>query len=378
MFDLLFENACLPDGSIRNIAVAEGKIAAVNQQKGLAAKRTVNLKGQTYLSAGWIDGHVHCNPNSPIYFDEPDAVGVAGGVTTVVDAGSTGANDIDEFRKLAEKSKTNVRALLNISRIGLITQHELADIDDIDMSLAGQMICKHCGFVIGIKARMSGSVIGGNGLKPLEMAKNIQKQNNNIPLMVHFGNKPPMVDGILGLLGEGDILTHCFHGKPNGILTPEGQLREAAKRALERGLHLDVGHGNASFSFKVAGQAIAGGIFPHTISSDIYCRNRINGPVHGLAQVMSKFLMLGMPLQKIIDRVTTHVADMFAMNSKGHLEAGKDADLTLFNLSDIPQTALDSEGESRTGRNNLVPLAAVVAGEIIPTKQGQEYHDLDL
>lgn len=378
MFDLLFENACLPDGSIRNIAVAEGRIAAVNQEKGQAAKWTVDLKGKVYLSAGWIDGHVHCNPGSLIYFDEPDAVGVTGGVTTIVDAGSTGADDIDAFRRLAEQSKTNVRALLNISRIGLATQHELANLDDIDMPLAGRMICRHCGFVVGIKARMSGSVIGDNGLKPLKMAKEIQRQNNSIPLMVHFGNKPPMVDGILDLLGKGDILTHCFHGKPNGILTSDGHLREATGRALERGLLLDVGHGSASFSFKVAEHALADGIFPHTISSDIYCKNRVNGPVYGLAQVMSKFLMLGMSLPKVIASVTAHAADMFAMSSKGRLEVGKDADLTLFILSDTPQTVSDSEGESRTSRHNLVPLAAVVAGAIIPTKQGQEYHDLNL
>lgn len=378
MFDLLFENAMLPDGSQRNIGIKGTKIVSIDREKGKASKRTIDLKGQTYLSAGWIDGHVHCNPESPIYFDQPDVVGIAGGVTTIVDAGSTGANDIDAFRAMAEKCKTNVRALLNISKIGLTTQHELADLNDIDIPLAGQMICKHCGFIIGIKARMSGSVIGDNGFKPLIMAKEIQKLNQNIPLMVHFGNKPPMVDGILNLLGKGDILTHCYHGKPNGILTPDGQLRETTRSALQRGLLLDVGHGNASLSFKIAEQAMTLGIYPHSISSDIYCKNRIQGTVYGLANVMSKFLMMGMPLAKVIDSVTCHPAGMFAMKGKGRLEIGVDADLTLFTLSDAPKTAVDSEGDSRVCQQNFVPLAAVVAGEIFPTKQGEESRDLNL
>ncbi|UXN05052.1 amidohydrolase/deacetylase family metallohydrolase [Bartonella sp. HY406] len=378
MFDILFENARLANGEIKHIAITDKKITSIHQENGLAAKRVIDLKGQTYLSAGWIDSHVHCNPNSPIYFDDPDAIGIAGGVTTVIDAGSTGADDIDAFRLLCKKYKTNVKALLNISRIGLITQHELANLNDIDIPLAGQTICKHCEFILGIKARMSGSVIGDNGLKPLEMAKQIQRENNNIPLMVHFGNKPPMVDNILEYLGQGDILTHCYHGKPNGILTPEGQLRNATKAALDRGMVLDVGHGGASFSFKIAKQAMDINIYPNTISSDIYCKNRINGPVYGLAAVMSKFLMLGMSLEKIITSVTSNVSTTFKIANKGRLEVGYDADLTLFNISNQPQNALDSEGVSQICQQNFVPLAAVVAGELFPTREGESNHDIDL
>ncbi|MFO5062526.1 amidohydrolase/deacetylase family metallohydrolase, partial [Salmonella enterica subsp. enterica serovar Stanley] len=89
-------------------------------------------------------------------------------------------------------------------------------------------------------------------------------------------------------LTAGDIITHCYNGKPNRILRPDGELRASVTRALARGVCLDVGHGTASLSFAVAKRAISLGILPHTISSDIYCRNRINGPVHSLANVMSK------------------------------------------------------------------------------------------
>ena len=378
MFDLIVRNARLADETVTDIAVKDRKIAALGKLFDAQADRVLDLENRWYISAGWIDSHVHCNPSSPIYFDEPDVVGVDGGVTTVIDAGSTGADDIDEFRKIAEKSKTNVRALLNISRIGLITQHELADLKDIDPSLAGTMICKHCGFIVGIKARMSGSVIGENGLKPLEIAKQIQKDNKNLPLMVHFGNAPPLIDDIIHLMGQGDILTHCFHGKPNGILTPEGELRDSMRQALDRGVLLDIGHGNASFSLAVARKAMAKDIFPHTISSDIYCSNRVKGPVYGLAQVMSKFLMLGMPLSQVIACVTTHAADMLRMPEKGRLAVGADADFSMFDVSSEPQTVRDSEGETATCTQNIIPLAAIVAGEVLSTKQGKEIYDFHL
>lgn len=85
-----------------------------------------------YVSAGWIDSHVHCYPNSPIYYDEPDSVGIATGVTTVIDAGSTGADDVDDFYNITRQAATDVYALLNISRVGLIAQNELANMTNVD------------------------------------------------------------------------------------------------------------------------------------------------------------------------------------------------------------------------------------------------------
>ena len=73
-------------------------------------------------------------------------------------------------------------------------------------------------FVVGIKARMSRTVIGDNGITPLELAKQIQQENQEIPLMVHIGSAPPHLDEILALMEKGDVLTHCFNGKENGIL----------------------------------------------------------------------------------------------------------------------------------------------------------------
>ncbi len=375
MYDTIIRAGRLGNGQLVDVAIKHGKIAALGSlPESTEAKQTLTLGGQVHVSAGWIDGHTHCYPASPIYHDEPDKVGVESGVTTVIDAGSTGADDVDDFQRIAATCKTRVHALLNISRIGLLRQNELADPADIDPVLAQAAIRRHPGFIVGIKARMSGSVVGESGLQPLRMAKQIQQANGNLPLMVHVGNTPPDLDEIVALLGEGDLLTHCFNGKPNRILTPAGELRQAVREAMRRGLLLDIGHGGASFSFEVAELAIAQGILPHTISSDIYCKNRIKGPVYSLAHVMSKFFAIGMTLEQVLACVTHHAADALRLPGKGRLEVGADADITLFEVSCGPTLFTDTEAGTRNGDRQLLPLAALVGGELVLTHYGKSHH----
>lgn len=375
MYDTIIRAGRLGNGQLVDIAIKHGKIAALGSlPESSETKQTLTLGGQVHVSAGWIDGHTHCYPASPIYHDEPDKVGVESGVTTVIDAGSTGADDVDDFQRLAATCKTRVHALLNISRIGLLRQNELADPADIDPALAQAAIRRHPGFIVGIKARMSGSVVGESGLQPLRMAKQIQQANGNLPLMVHVGNTPPDLDEIVALLGEGDLLTHCFNGKPNRILTPAGELRQAVREAMRRGLLLDIGHGGASFSFEVAELAIAQGILPHTISSDIYCKNRIKGPVYSLAHVMSKFFAIGMTLEQVLACVTHQAADALRLPGKGRLEVGADADITLFEVSCGPTLFTDTEAGTRNGDRQLLPLAALVGGALVLTHYGKSHH----
>ena len=376
MFDLLLRRARLVDDTLTDIAIQDGKIAALGEISA-PSRKTIDLHGNSYVSAGWIDSHVHCYPNSPIYHDEPDSVGIATGVTTVIDAGSTGADDVDDFYQLTRNAATEVYALLNISRVGLIAQNELANMANIDAAAVKQAVQRHPDFIVGLKARMSSSVVGENGITPLARAKAIQQENDDLPLMVHIGNNPPNLDEIADLLSRGDIITHCYNGKPNRILNPAGELRSSITRALHRGVRLDVGHGTASFSFEVARRAIALGILPHTISSDIYCRNRIDGPVRSLALVMSKFLAIGMTLPQVIDCVTVSAAEGLRLSRKGRLEVGFDADLTLFRLEHRPTLLVDAEKESLQADNILVPLAAIRAGKGYLTEQGSAEHAFD-
>ncbi|MDM2911091.1 amidohydrolase/deacetylase family metallohydrolase [Citrobacter sp. Cpo012] len=376
MFDLLLRRARLVDDTVSNIALKDGKIAALGDVDGPALK-TIELGGECYVSAGWIDSHVHCYPKSPIYHDQPDSVGIATGVTTVVDAGSTGADDIDDFYTLTREAATEVYALLNISRVGLIAQNELANMVNIDADAVREAVKRHPDFIVGLKARMSSSVVGENGITPLDRAKAMQAQNGDLPLMVHIGNNPPDLDEIAERLSAGDIITHCYNGKPNRILTPQGELRASVMRAISRGVRLDVGHGTASLSFAVAKRAIELGILPHTISSDIYCRNRISGPVHSLANVMSKFLAIGMSLPQVIECVTANAADGLRLKQKGRLQIGLDADLTLFTLKRQPTVLVDAENDSLQAEQLLVPLAAIRAGKGYMTEQGSAEHAFD-
>lgn len=376
MFDILLRRARLVDDTVSDIALKDGKIAALGDVDGPALK-TIELGGEYYVSAGWIDSHVHCYPKSPIYHDQPDSVGIATGVTTVVDAGSTGADDIDDFYTLTREAATEVYALLNISRVGLIAQNELANMANIDADAVRQAVKRHPDFIVGLKARMSSSVVGENGITPLECAKAMQAQNGDLPLMVHIGNNPPDLDEIAERLTAGDIITHCYNGKPNRILTPQGELRASVTRAISRGVRLDVGHGTASLSFAVAKRAIGLGILPHTISSDIYCRNRISGPVYSLANVMSKFLAIGMSLPQVIECVTANAADSLRLKQKGRLQVGLDADLTLFTLTRQPTVLVDAENDSLQAEQLLVPLAAIRAGKGYMTEQGSAEHAFD-
>ncbi|MDE9519069.1 amidohydrolase/deacetylase family metallohydrolase [Xenorhabdus bovienii] len=384
MYDLIIKQGKLINGAIIDIVINDGRIAAVGPlaATGLSAIRYIDLHGHYFVSAGWIDAHTHCYPQSPLYFDEPDLIGAASGITTVVDAGSAGADDIDHFYSVARRMKTHVYAFLNIARTGMRSQNELADLTQIDASRLQDAVRRHAEFVIGLKARMSKSVVGENGLQPLIQAKalhsKLRQKTSGLPLMVHIGNPPPNLEEIADLLTQGDIITHCFNGKPNRILDGKGNLKPAIQRALSRGVVLDVGHGTESFSFTVAEQAIRFGAYPHMISSDIYQKNRVGGPVYNLANVMTKFLTLGVPPEQILNCVTANPADLLHLPRKGRLERGLDGDITIFELKNQPIELFDAEEQVRIGTQQFIPIAAIIAGTHIVVVERSTVDEISL
>ncbi|MEX0424605.1 amidohydrolase/deacetylase family metallohydrolase [Providencia rettgeri] len=379
MYTLIIKQGKRIDGKIIDILIKDGKISVAGPElaRGQKAEKIIDLKGEVYISAGWIDSHAHCFTESPIYFDEPDLAGAAGGVTTLIDAGSVGADDVDKFRQQTKKARTNVFSLLNISRIGIIAQNELSNMDNIDDECFQKAVENNKGFVVGMKARMSKSVVGENGIAPLVKAKEMQKKHR-LPLMVHIGNNPPSIDEVANLLTRGDIITHCFNGKPNKILDENGVLIPSIQSALGRGVILDVGHGAESFSFNVAEQAMRIGTYPDIISSDIYHRNRVNGPVYSLAFVMTKFLCMGFSPEQILRCVTEKAADLLSLPGKGYLKPGFDADITLFELKEERTELTDAEGEKRVGTHRFAPIAAIIGGQHIVKAEGESDYAIDL
>lgn len=357
--DLLIKNAKHVDGSLFDIGIKDGKI--VDPESSEPA-RLLNLKGESYVSAGWIDSHVHCYENMELYTDYPDEIGIKCGVTTIVDAGSSGCANIGDFHRLATVAKTNVYAFMNISQYGIVAQNELSNLANIRVEAARETVAQYPDFIVGFKARMSKTVVGENGIKPLHLAKEIQ-QGTNRPLMVHIGSEPPTLAEIVDVMEAGDIMTHCFNGKPNGVRSESG-IKATAKDAYDKGIVFDIGHGTDSFNFEVAEMALKEGMKAQLISTDIYIRNRLNGPVFDLATTMEKLLAIGYSFEEVIEKVTIEPAKALNFPKKGRLEVGADADLTIFKVVTGEKRLVDSNQNERLGTVQIVPEMAMVGGEL--------------
>ncbi|MCM2676409.1 amidohydrolase/deacetylase family metallohydrolase [Alkalicoccobacillus plakortidis] len=317
-----------------------------------------------YVSSGWIDLHVHAFPELEPYGDEIDEIGVKQGVTTIVDAGSTGADRIDELLASARDAKTNVFAFLNISRIGLERVDELSNLAWINRQAVMDAISTHGDLIAGLKARISRSVVGESGLEPLRVARELSVETGK-PLMVHIGSGPPDIEEIVPLLEANDVITHYLNGKKNNLFNDNMKPLSVLRDAIARGVQLDVGHGTASFSFKVAEAAKSHGIHFDTISTDIYRGNRLNGPVYSMANLLTKFLSLGYSLQEVIDGVTVNPARWLGMPELAHMKVGEPANLTLFSVQDQEVTLVDSEGEERVSTKTIMAEGVFARGEYI-------------
>lgn len=346
-----------------DIVVREGEIADIVEAGTAQGSKIVDCSGM-YISSGWIDLHVHAFSALDPYGDDIDKIGVNQGVTTIVDAGSCGAN---QFTKLIHDSKihkTNVFAFLNVSEIGLKRIDELSQLEWINREKVLQTVEVYPEHIVGLKVRMSKSVVGENGITPLKIARQLANETK-LPLMVHIGSGPPAITEIVSLLHKRDVITHFLNGKRNGLFDENGQSLHVLTEAIQRGVHLDVGHGTASFSFKVAEMAKQSGIDFDTISTDIYRGNRINGPVYDLAQTLTKFLYLGYPLQQIIDAVTVNPANWLNKPELADIQMGTTANLTLFTIDDEPMILTDSEGEQREATKKITAKGVVINGELI-------------
>lgn len=365
MLDLVIKNAKTIDQEEIEIGIKNGNIETIANKIEEKAKQELLLSDGQFISAGWIDDHVHCFEKMNLYYDFPDQVGVEKGVTTVIDAGTTGAENIQDFYQLTKNVKTNVLAMVNISKTGIVEQDELADLTKVQEELVTKAIQDLPEFIVGIKARMSKTVIGDNDITPLELAKKIQEKNQQIPLMVHIGSAPPELNETLSLMEKGDVLTHCFNGKSNGILDADtNEIKDFARQAYDKGVVFDIGHGTDSFNFNVAETALNAGIKAKSISTDIYIRNRKNGPVYDLATTLEKLHVVGYSWQEIIEKITTAPADNFNLSTKGKLEVGYDADITVFELVSEEKELTDSNGFTRNTNEQIKPVKTIIGGQV--------------
>lgn len=318
-----------------------------------------------YVSPGFIDMHVHVFENYAKIGINADKVGIKQGVTTLVDAGSTGDKYFDQFKKkIIDQNTTEVMSLLNISRYGLVDgTKELSDPKKLMSENVWKKIKDTETSIVGLKARMSQSVVGNQGVRPLKHAR-VLADKTNVPIMVHIGSPPPPLNGILPLLRKGDIVTHAFHGKRGGILDDNGVLIPAAQEALDRGVKFDVGHGTASFSYNTIKSFKRKYNYPFTISTDIYDQN-YDKPVGSLMDTISKLLAVGYSLEELLQSVTILPAKSLSLPNHGSLNPGDKADITIFNIDESELDLVDSYGEKMTVNQRLIPQATWKRGKLV-------------
>ena len=228
------------------------------------------------------------------------------------------------------------------------------------------MIEQHRDVILGVKVRLTRDSLVSReaGIEPLRRAREAADAAG-LPIMVHPQDAwCDSIDDILAVMRKGDILTHCFHDMPCGIMEGSGRIRDSVFAAIERGVLFDVGHGQGSFSWKVAESALEQSVLPHTISSDLHIYN-VEGPVYDLATTVSKFLCMGVPLEESLNRVTAVPAEIIGMaGSIGTLAPGAFGDAVVLELEQGTHVLTDSYGKTRSADRILVPALVVHAGTI--------------
>ena len=334
----------------KDVLVEDGKIARVEDE--IDGDLPVVDASGCIVTPGLIDIHTHCYPKAFLGL-EPDVLGIRRGTTTILDAGSSGADTYEDFRtNYIDRCKTKVFTLLNVSKEGLLVGHELDSMEKIDVDGLKKTLEKYPDNIVGLKARASASVVGQMGLKPIELAAKLAAETGK-PLMVHVGNYPPALTEVLKLLGKNDIVTHAWHGKKGGILTEEGTIIPEAIEARERGVLFDVGHGVASFSLRVFEKSLAAGFDCDLISTDLHVEN-YEGPVYNLAAVLSKLLNCGESLENAIHKCTCAPARHYGLDGLGEIREGYVADFNLMELVPCEEPVVDSIGDTITLKEKLI------------------------
>ena len=372
--DLLVKGATLVDPAQgihapRDVAFSGGTVAAVAKEIPVSqGADTVDASGHLIVP-GLIDLHVHVFEGFSWLGVSPDATCLARGVTTVVDAGSAGAYTIAGFRKyVIEVSATRIYARLNISSQGMLSPviGELDEIKWASVPRALQVIEKHRDLILGVKVRLTrDSIVGRSaGLQPLYRAREAADAAG-LPIMVHPQNAwCASLDDILAVMAERDILTHSYHGFSHGILDDQDKVRRSVRKARQRGVVFDVGHGAGSFNWHVCETALAQDFPPDTISSDLHIKN-VNGPVYDLATTVSKFLHLGFSLEDALAKVTAIPARLMGMGDHiGTLAVGAWGDAVILGLEEGTFALWDCHHQLRTARQMLVPHVVIKDGRV--------------
>jgi len=380
MYDLLLKGGTVIDpaqdlrGAL-DVAVEDGKIArvAANIPKS-EARRVIDVPGKT-VTPGLIDLHTHVFDGVAANGVHPDIAGVHAGVTTVVDAGSSGCATFGAFpRHILPKCETEVIPLLHICQTGLATNPDIIAESSIDLESTLRVAREHRGLIKGIKARMVSPALEIFGMEMPRLAKRAARESG-VPLMVHIGDTtkrydPNVIRELLPLLEPGDIVTHLFTANPGGVLDTNGKLVPEAKELAARGVWLDTAHGRMNFGFNVGRRVLDQGLTPHCISTDLTIPGRAN-TVHSMVEIMARFLGMGFTLEQVIAMSTVNPARAISEADRlGSLQTGRQADISVLEVRDGRWVVYDTLRDSMKIDKTVVPVLTVKRGRVFEPEWG--------
>src|SRR6266702_2141733 len=380
MYDLLLKGGDVVDPSSglngpSDVAVQAGAIARIAPNiPSVEAARTIDVTGKV-VAPGLIDVHAHVFEGVNRTGVNPDLAGVYAGVTTIVDAGSSGSATFGAFpRHIIPSCQTEIIPFLHICQTGLATMPDIIAESSINLDDTLRVADQHKGLICGIKARMVSPALEIMGMKMPQLAKRAARESGT-RLMVHIGDTekrydPTVIRSLLPLLDAGDILTHYFTANPGGVLDANGKLVPEAREAADRGVWLDTAHGRMNFSFEVGRRCIDQGLLPHCISTDLTVPGRLN-TVHSMVEIMTRFLGLGFTLEQVVTMCTANPAKAIGMAQRlGSLAVDRQADISVLDIQDGDWVVYDVLGASLQVQQAVTPVMTVKRGEVFTPDWG--------
>ncbi|BCJ56966.1 amidohydrolase family protein [Micromonospora endophytica] len=351
---------------VTDVAVTGDRVARIGPGLAATARQVVDCTGQ-YVLPGLVEAHTHIFADVSKVGAPPDEAHLRRGVVAANDAGTVGAATFPAFEKhIAGPSRMRLVNFLNVSVLGLIDFRfgELLNPDTLVPEDALAVAAANPHRVRGFKIRLSDDVVG-LAWRPLLKRSLALSAEAGLPLMVHIGETPEPLPAVLEMLRPGDVVAHCYTGKPYGILQ-DGTVLPEVYAARERGVLFESAHGRSNLSFKVAKPAIAQGFLPDVITSDTSARNW-HGPVFDLVTSMAKLRALGMTIAQIVPRVTEAPARLLGLLDEGYgsLREGGPAHVTV--LAEAEEAVLPDAAGNEITAPRLEPSLVLLAGEQVPT-----------
>jgi dihydroorotase len=383
-YDLLLKGGHVidPKNSIdkpMDVAVAGGKIARVAENIPSAQAKVVADVAGLYVTPGLIDIHAHVYTGTPLRAKarsdnsvQADAISFRAGVTTLVDAGSSGWRTFPDFREhVINRAATRVLAMLNIASDGMGMGTSENDPASFDAEASAKAAKANADVVVGFKS----AHYAGPGWHSIDNAVKAGNLAGGIPVMVDFGQvtEQRTLDVLLrDKLRPGDIYTHCYSGHRDELL--HGKINPAMEAGRQRGIFFDVGFGQASFYWYVAVPLSAAKFWPDSISTDIH-RRSMNAGMKDMVHTMSKVLGLGAPLEEVVRMSTWNPARQIKRPALGNLDVGAEADIAVLRLDRGKFGLLDSAGAKLPGDRMLACEMTVRGGAVVWDLNGRAAGD---